>query len=90
MKTISMEAFRGCKSLKSLEFVGESALEVIPARAFLGCACLELLILPAGLRTIEGAAFGDCVMISCVRVVGGAPKFNPWASFPSVRSVQVA
>ncbi len=60
LKVIENSAFSNCLNLK--EVIIEEGIERIGYSAFLGCDALDDLILPNGLRYIEGFAFGRCTL----------------------------
>ena len=63
---IGAYAFRGCASLKTVTFEGESKLEAIGEHAFDNCTSLASIMLPLGLRAIGSSAFYQCSALTSV------------------------
>ena len=63
---IGAYAFRGCASLKTVTFEGESKLEAIGEHAFDNCTSMASIMLPLGLRKIYSSAFDNCSALTSV------------------------
>ncbi len=80
---IGAYAFRGCASLKTVTFEGESKLEAIGEHAFDNCTSLTSIMLPLGLRAIRSSAFDNCSALTSVTFgerMGGLILIDPTAS----------
>ncbi len=80
---IGAYAFRGCASLKTVTFEGESKLEAIGEHAFDNCTSLASIMLPLGLRAIGSSAFYQCSALTSVTFgerMGGLILIDPTAS----------
>ena len=64
--TIDGNAFRGCKSLKSVEI--PSTVERIGQAAFSGCTSLCSLSIPASVETIEQETFYGCTSLRAMEI----------------------
>lgn len=70
---IGPQAFRGCKSLKTVAFQNSSAVR-IGEFAFQGCGKLSEINLPASARRIDKGAFEDCECLERLTIDGGVEK----------------
>ena len=66
LMTIDGNAFRGCKSLKSVEI--PSTVERIGQAAFSGCTSLCSLSIPASVETIEQETFYGCTSLRAMEI----------------------
>lgn len=66
---IGQWAFRGCRSLKSIEIPPN--VTTISYNAFYDCAALETVILPEKLVSIESYAFDGCVKLANIKLPAG-------------------
>jgi len=79
------DAFRGCKSLRTIQF--SSNLKEIGYRAFEKCTSLEQAILPNGLETIETHAFSYCSALREV-IIPGTIKYSGEEIFLRCNSIE--
>lgn len=80
VRTIGIQAFSGCTSLREVNFTENSNLYLIQGGssydedskqyssngAFAGCGSLQKIIIPASVKIIEGSAFYGCSALSSI------------------------
>ena len=71
---MGMGCFSDCQNLKTVDL--GNTLKKIPSEAFLGCASLEEIYIPATVTLIEDHAFKDCEALKCVRFGGSESDWN--------------
>ena len=68
--SLGQNAFRECRGLTTVTFVGTSQLQTIGQSAFQGCISLETITIPATVTSIENYAFLSCRGLTTVIFVG--------------------
>ena len=85
VRTISRNAFNGCKSLVSITV--QSGVTSIGEQAFYNCANLKTVTLPSSLESIGNDAFWDCVGLTTVNIADGVTSIGSGA-FQNCKSLQ--
>lgn len=62
-------AFAGCKKLSSVEFDGNSLLEIIEKKAFYGCTNLRKILVTGRLKKVGDYAFACCTGLESVAII---------------------
>ena len=66
VRYIDYDAFKGCTSLKNVEFLGESKLSAIGNYTFQNCENLQKIAIPAGVTQIGQRTFEGCKNLQSV------------------------
>ena len=78
VKTIKINAFRGCKGMTKAEFPNDAEIEVIGQGAFADCG-LKTFTVPNNVRKIEREAFNKCEALDVVNISAATTEINPEA-----------
>lgn len=76
VKRIGDRAFYLCKSLKSVSFAGDSAIEDMGKYTFNHCRALTSVELPAGLRVLDDGCFSYCSSLETIAVPEGVAELK--------------
>ena len=85
VKRVGMDAYYGCRSLRSLSL--PEGLELIELSAFYGCASLTSLELPRTLRELGDEAFACCTSLRRVELPPGLSELGEGA-FENCRALE--
>ena len=77
LTSIDEEAFRDCKSLKSVEI--PSGVTSIDAKTFSGCSSLTSIVIPSGVKSIGIGAFANCNCLTIYCEVESQP--SGWSTY---------
>ncbi|MFV0469498.1 MAG: leucine-rich repeat protein [Dysgonomonas sp.] len=69
--SIGSNAFSLAKSLESVDFGVSSQLDTIGTNAFMSCASLTTLSLPAGVRSLSTGTFTNCTGLTSITIPDG-------------------
>ena len=73
----SYDLFRGCESLK--EITVPEGIAVVPKGAFAGSDCLENIVLPSTLTTLDESAFAGCTKLTEIELPEGVETIGMYA-----------
>lgn len=73
-KIIAVNAFAGCRKLKSITIPG--TIKAIPSGAFAGCTSLESVIIEEGVEEIGGAVFAGCKSLTSITLPSTIKECN--------------
>ena len=68
MKTIASNAFNGCTSLASVEFLNNASFKTINSFAFANCSALTSVTIPTSITSFGYSVFDGCTNISTMKI----------------------
>ena len=71
IKKIGIGCFSKCSKLKTVEFLNELKIKIIPDDAFASCYNLTEINLPAGIKDIGQGAFYNCTSLTEIKLPSG-------------------
>ena len=89
LTTLGSEAFRSCKSLKTIKI--PSGVTAIPDFCFFGCSSLNSVTIPEGVTAIGSSAFGYCSLSNALTLPESLEKIGDCAFYynSSLKSVNI-
>jgi len=78
VKTIEINAFRGCSGMKTAEFPSDAEIEVIGQGAFADCGLTQFTV-PNRVQKIEREAFNKCAALDVVNISAATTDISPEA-----------
>ena len=78
VKTIKINAFRGCKGMTTAEFPDDAEIEVIGQGAFADCGLTKFTV-PKNVKEIKREAFNKCKALTVVNISEKTIKISPEA-----------